>query len=76
MNEANEFYEDMQRREAVLNWRSKSTSNADDEHPDGHSATHGSEPGNGEEEKGSGSAKKKDGTPSPEKKDMNLTPNG
>ncbi|THH31980.1 hypothetical protein EUX98_g2200 [Antrodiella citrinella] len=77
MNEANDFYEDMQsRRDAVLNWRNKSTSNAEEEPADGRSATHESESGNGEEKKGSGSAKKKDGIPSPEAKDMNLTPNG
>ena len=76
MNEANEFYEDMQsKREAVLNWRTKSSSNTEDE-PDGRSATHESESGNGEEKRGSGQVKKKDGIPSPEEKGMNQTPNG
>ena len=78
MNEANEFYEDMQsKREAVLNWRSKSqTSHTEEEIVDGRSTAQESESGNGEEKRASGSAKKKDGIPSPEEKDMNLTPNG
>lgn len=77
MNEANDFYEDMQtKREAVLNWRNKSTSNADEEQGDGRSETHESESGNGAEQKASGSGKKKDGIPSPDEKDMTQTPNG
>ncbi|KAH8100573.1 ATG16-domain-containing protein [Cristinia sonorae] len=75
MNEANDFYEDMQsRRDAVLTWRAKSTSNAGDEQGEGR-PTPQTESGNGEE-KGTSSAKKKDGIPSPKEKDANLTPNG
>ena len=78
MNEANEFYEDMQsKREAVLNWRSKSqTSHTEEEIVDGRSTAQESESGNGEEKKGPGSAKKKDGIPSPDEKDTSQTPNG
>ncbi|TCD67528.1 hypothetical protein EIP91_012282 [Steccherinum ochraceum] len=78
MNEANDFYEDMQsRRDAVLNWRSKSSTNTEDDNADNRSAAQQApESGNGEEKRASGSAKKKDGIPSPEEKDTNQTPNG
>ena len=78
MNEANEFYEDMQsKREAVLNWRSKSqTSHTEVDNVDGRSTAQESESGNGEEKKETGATTTKDGTPSHAETDVNLTPNG
>ena len=72
MNEANEFYEDMQsRKQAVLNWQAGQKSE-DGDAPAAN--TNGS--GNGEEKKETGSTMTKDGTPSPGETDVNLTPNG
>ena len=68
MNEANEFYEDMQsRKQAVLTTKK----NADGDVPPS-----SNESGNGESRRSSGSTTTKDGTPSHMEKDLNLTPNG
>lgn len=70
MNEANKFYEDMQsQRQAVMNWQAGQR--------DGEASsttTNGS--GNGEVRKETGGTTTKDGMPSQEETDVNLTPNG
>ncbi|KAI0757176.1 ATG16-domain-containing protein [Daedaleopsis nitida] len=72
MNEANEFYEDMQsRRQAVLNWQA----GTNDENGDA-AATNSTVSGNGEEKTETGAPTTKDGTPSHAETDVNLTPNG
>ncbi|KAM5538204.1 hypothetical protein V8D89_008091 [Ganoderma adspersum] len=72
MNEANDFYEDMQsRRQAVMNWQAGQPSE-DGDTPTAN--TNGS--GNGEERKETGASPKKDGTLSLAETDVNLTPNG
>ena len=72
MNEANDFYEDMQsRRQAVMNWQAGQKSE-DGDAPAAN--TNGS--GNGEEKKETGGTPTKDGTPSQAETDVNLTPNG
>lgn len=72
MNEANDFYEDMQsRRQAVMNWQAGQKSE-DGDAPTAN--TNGS--GNGEEKKETGATPTKDGTPSLAETDVNLTPNG
>ena len=72
LNEANEFYEDMQsRKQAVLNWQAGQKSE-DGDAPAAN--TNGS--GNGEEKKETGGTPTKDGTPSQAETDVNLTPNG
>lgn len=79
MNEANEFYEDMQSRRQALNRKTGSSSNSGgntEDNADGRSASQGSESGNGEEKIASGPQMKKDGIPSPGQKAVNLTPNG
>lgn len=79
VNEANEFYEDMQSRRQAMNRKTGSSSNSGgnaEENADGRSASHGSESGNGEEKRASGPQMRKDGTPSPGQKAVNLTPNG
>ncbi|KAJ7783517.1 ATG16-domain-containing protein [Mycena maculata] len=75
MNEANEFYENMRsRHQTVLTWRDGS---ADDSGANGaDSASQSSMSGNGDAEEGEDPAKKKDGTPSPAVKAVDLTPNG
>ena len=78
MNEANEFYEDMQSRKQAHNSR-KAPSTGDE--TTNARASQGSGSGNGS---GNGEAKRssdptattKDGTPSHEEKDVSLTPNG
>ncbi|KAJ3558077.1 hypothetical protein NM688_g1132 [Phlebia brevispora] len=78
MNEANDFYEDMQsRRQAVMNWRTGST--AGEEGGDARSSQgsgSGNGSGNGEANRNSEPTTTKDGTPSHTEKDLNLTPNG
>ena len=72
MNEANEFYEDMQsRRQAVLNWQAGQKSENGDA-----AAANTAVSGNGEEKKETGATTTKDGTPSHAETDVNLTPNG
>lgn len=78
MNDANDFYEDMQsRKQAVMNWQKGSTT---DEGSVNARSTHGSESGNGsgngEVKRDSGSTKMKDGIPSHTETDLNMTPNG
>ncbi|KAK7064438.1 ATG16 domain-containing protein [Favolaschia claudopus] len=71
MNEANEFYEDMRtRHQTVLTWRDGSAANGAD------SASQSSVSGNGDAEEGEQPTQKKDGTPSPAAKAVDLTPNG
>ncbi|KAJ7169632.1 ATG16-domain-containing protein [Mycena filopes] len=73
MNEANEFYENMRsRHQTVLTWRDGSaddTNGAD-------STSQSSVSGNGDGEEGEQPSRKKDGTPSPAAKAVDLTPNG
>ena len=79
MNQANEFYEDMQSKRQALSRKAASSSNSGgntEENADGKSSTQGSESGNGEEKRASGPQTKKDGIPSPGQKAVNLTPNG
>ena len=79
MNEANEFYEDMQSKRQAMNTRSGSSANSagiQDENADGKSVSQLSESGNGEEKRASDPPMKKDGIPSPGQKAMNQTPNG
>ena len=74
MNEANEFYEDMQsQRQAVMNWRQDSTASESGAEAQ---PSQGSGSGNGEVQRDSGSTMTKDGTPSRTEKDLSLTPNG
>ncbi|KAJ7130106.1 ATG16-domain-containing protein [Mycena crocata] len=75
MNEANEFYENMRsRHQTVLTWRDGS---ADDSGANGaDSASQSSVSGNGDAEEGESSTQRKDGTPSPAVKAVDLTPNG
>ncbi|OBZ78756.1 Protein tipD [Grifola frondosa] len=78
MNEANQFYEDMQsQRQAVLNWRTGSASGAGDDSNNGDmpSPPPESVSGKGEEKNGTGTTAK-DGAPSLAEMDVNLTPNG
>ncbi|EMD41677.1 ATG16-like protein [Gelatoporia subvermispora B] len=76
MNEANDFYEDMQsRRQAALNSRPIPGNGADDM-SDVQSISQSSASGKGEETKETGSTTKKDGTPSPRETGVKLTPNG
>ncbi|CAL1696574.1 unnamed protein product [Somion occarium] len=76
MNEANDFYEDMQsRRQAVINWRTGSSTGGD-ERTDAQSVPQELQSGKAEDKRGSGSSTTKDGTPSPAEKDVSLTPNG
>ena len=75
MNEANEFYEDMQsRRQAVNNWRIDSGSNADDKAEV--QSLQESESGNEEAQKESRAATTTDGIASPAETATNQTPNG
>ena len=67
MNEANEFYEDMQSRRAAALAGQK-----DGEAP----TTNSNGSGNGEEKKETGATTTTDGTPSLGETDVNLTPNG
>lgn len=83
MNEANEFYEDMQsRKQTVINWRTDSSTdeNADPRSSQGSGKGSGngsgSGLGNGETKRNSDSATTKDGIPSQGEKDQNATPNG
>ncbi|CDO72398.1 hypothetical protein BN946_scf184977.g97 [Trametes cinnabarina] len=73
MNEANQFYEELQsRRQAALN---KSVSiNGDEDGASSAANTSGS--GNGEGKRETGLATTTDGTPSRAETDVNLTPNG
>ncbi|KAF7789884.1 hypothetical protein EIP86_000832 [Pleurotus ostreatoroseus] len=74
MNEANDFYEDMQsQRQAVMNWRQDSTASESGAEAQ---TSQGSGSGNGEVQRNSGSTMMKDGTPSRTEKDLSLTPNG
>ncbi|KAJ7225766.1 ATG16-domain-containing protein [Mycena pura] len=74
MNEANEFYENMRsRHQTVLTWRDGST---DDAANGADSASQSSVSGNGEEEGEEQPTQRKDGTPSPAAKGVDLTPNG
>lgn len=71
MNEANEFYEEMQsRRQAVLHWQAGQGENGDAP------AANSTVSGNGEEKTETGATTTKDGTPSHAETDVNLTPNG
>ncbi|OJT12609.1 Protein tipD [Trametes pubescens] len=73
MNEANDFYEDLQtRRQAALN--KQAGANGDDMGDAASTTTNGS--GNGEDRRETGSATTTDGTPSLAETDVNLTPNG
>ncbi|CCM02796.1 uncharacterized protein FIBRA_04907 [Fibroporia radiculosa] len=73
MNEANEFYEDMQsRRQEVTNSTPDSGASAE-ENAEVQSL---SESGNEEEKEESGAATTKDGTPSPPETGVSQTPNG
>ncbi|KAI0374346.1 ATG16-domain-containing protein [Pilatotrama ljubarskyi] len=73
MNEANQFYEDMQsRRQASLNTHAGANG---DEKGD-LSGTNAFGSGNGEERKETGATTMMDGTPSHAETDVNLTPNG
>ena len=72
MNEANEFYEDMQsRRQTNLN--KQASTNGDEK---ASSSANASVSGNGEEGKETGATTTTDGTPSRAETDVNLTPNG
>ncbi|KAI0082203.1 ATG16-domain-containing protein [Panus rudis PR-1116 ss-1] len=74
MNDANDFYEEMQsRRQAVMNWRSDSTTESEKTSDDNAPSQ---ELGNGQEKKSAGATSTKDGLPSPSQKGVNLTPNG
>ncbi|KAJ7492873.1 ATG16-domain-containing protein [Mycena latifolia] len=74
MNEANEFYENMRsRHQTVLTWRDGS---ADDAANGADSTSQSSVSGNGDAEEGEQPTRKKDGTPSPAAKAVDLTPNG
>ncbi|KAJ6574852.1 autophagy protein 16-domain-containing protein [Mycena capillaripes] len=71
MNEANEFYENMRsRHQTVLTWRDGSDANGAD------SASQSSVSGNGDAEEEEQPTRRKDGTPSPAAKAVDLTPNG
>ncbi|KAJ7835296.1 ATG16-domain-containing protein [Mycena leptocephala] len=73
MNEANEFYENMRsRHQTVLTWRDGSADDANG----ADSASQSSVSGNGDAEEGEQPTRKKDGTPSPAAKAVDLTPNG
>lgn len=75
MNEANEFYEDMQSKRQAMG--QKPVNNSTEDSVDGQSSvSHGSGSGNGQEKRASGPQTKKDGIPSPGQKAVNLTPNG
>lgn len=83
MNEANDFYENMRsRHEAVLNWRDGSSADTGGEGPGprpsngADDASQSSVSGNGDASREDQSTGKKDGTPSPAVKGMDLTPNG
>ncbi|KAJ6627186.1 ATG16-domain-containing protein [Mycena sp. CBHHK59/15] len=74
MNEANEFYENMRsRHQTVLTWRDGS---ADDGPNGADSASQSSLSGNGDAEEGDKLTQRRDGTPSPAAKAVDLTPNG
>lgn len=70
MNEANDFYEDMQSRRAALNKPNTNGTNSGDLSAN----TTGS--GNGEERREAGATTTTDGTPSHAETSVNLTPNG
>jgi len=73
MNEANEFYENMRsRHHTVLTWRD----GAGDDANGADTASQSSVSGNGDAEEGEQPMRKKDGTPSPAAKAVDLTPNG
>ncbi|KAF7339864.1 ATG16 domain-containing protein [Mycena venus] len=73
MNEANEFYENMRsRHQTVLTWRDGSVDDANG----ADSASQSSVSGNGDAEEGDQPTRRKDGTPSPAAKAVDLTPNG
>jgi len=73
MNEANEFYENMRsRHQTVLTWRDGSVDDANG----ADSASQSSVSGSGDAEEGDLPTRKKDGTPSPAAKAVDLTPNG
>ena len=73
MNEANDFYEDMQsRRQAVMNWQAGQSGDESSDAP----AANSTGSGNGVENKETGDTTTKDGTPSHGETDVNLTPNG
>ncbi|KAJ7275293.1 ATG16-domain-containing protein [Mycena haematopus] len=73
MNEANEFYENMRsRHQTVLTWRDGSADDANG----ADSASQSSVSGNGDAEEREQPSRKKDGTPSPAAKAVDLTPNG
>ncbi|EIW64847.1 ATG16-domain-containing protein [Trametes versicolor FP-101664 SS1] len=73
MNEANDFYEDLQtRRQAALN--KQAGANGDDTGDAASTTTNGS--GNGEDRRETGATTTTDGTPSLAETDVNLTPNG
>jgi len=73
MNEANEFYENMRsRHQTVLTWRDGSADDANG----ADSASQSSVSGNGDAEEGDQPTRRKDGTPSPAAKAVDLTPNG
>jgi autophagy-related protein 16-1 len=78
MNEANEFYEDMRsQRDAILTWREGSgqpNGGVNDDQVSVSASAPGS--GNGEAKGDEVEISTKDGTPSPPKKDVDLTPNG
>ena len=76
MNEANEFYENMRsKHQAVLNWRDASgDANGDGERVSLAISTPDS--GNGEAKEGEVEISTKDGTPSPQRGTVDLTPNG
>ncbi|KAJ6604399.1 ATG16-domain-containing protein [Mycena vulgaris] len=75
MNEANEFYENMRsRHQTVLTWRDGSVDESAANGAD--SASQSSVSGNGDAEEGDQPTQKKDGTPSPAAKAVDLTPNG
>ncbi|KAF7339683.1 Autophagy protein 16 [Mycena sanguinolenta] len=73
MNEANEFYENMRsRHQTVLTWRDGATDDANG----ADTASQSSVSGNGDAEEREQPTRKKDGTPSPAAKAVDLTPNG
>ncbi|KAJ7042495.1 ATG16-domain-containing protein [Mycena alexandri] len=73
MNEANEFYENMRsRHQTVLTWRDGSADDANG----ADSTSQSSVSGNGDAEEGEQPTRRKDGTPSPAAKAVDLTPNG
>ncbi|KAF8898507.1 ATG16-domain-containing protein [Infundibulicybe gibba] len=80
MNEANDFYETMRsRHQAVLSWRDGSEGGKDINANNGaETASQVTTPmsGNGELEEDDQSILTKDGTPSPDRKVVDLTPNG